>query len=172
MNELMYSLLNIGIKSLNCHCNFSRRQGETPYLSDGVGHMAIFLLVLKSSYTASLTSMLTVQQLQPTVTTIEELLKNGEFVGYGRGSYVKGLLVELGFDMSKIQPYDTPEDYHSALSRGSKDGGVAAVVDEIPYIKLFLAAHCNGYTMVGPIYKAAGFGYVSLTLFIGLTFAQ
>jgi glutamate receptor, ionotropic, plant len=131
-----------------------------------------FLLVLKSSYTASLTSMLTVQQLQPTVTTIEELLKNGEFVGYGRGSYVKGLLVELGFDMSKIQPYDTPEDYHSALSRGSKDGGVAAVVDEIPYIKLFLAAHCNGYTMVGPIYKAAGFGYVSLTLFIGLTFAQ
>jgi glutamate receptor, ionotropic, plant len=93
-----------------------------------------FLLVLKSSYTASLTSMLTVQQLQPTVTTIEELLKNGEFVGYGHGSYVKGLLVELGFDMSKIKPYDTPEDYHNALFRGSKDGGVAAVVDEIPYI--------------------------------------
>ncbi|TVU24228.1 hypothetical protein EJB05_26649, partial [Eragrostis curvula] len=118
-----------------------------------------FLLVLKSSYTASLTSMLTVQQLQPTVKTIEELLKNGEYVGYGRGSYVKGLLEELGFDISKIKPHSTPEDIHDALSRGSKNGGIAAFVDEIPYIKLFLAEHCNGYTMVGPIYKAAGFGY-------------
>ncbi|CAL5081553.1 unnamed protein product [Urochloa decumbens] len=118
-----------------------------------------FLLVLKSSYTASLTSMLTVQQLHPTVTNVEELLKTGECVGYARGSYIKGLLEELGFDTSKIKPYESTEAYHSALSRGSENGGVAAVVDEIPYLKLFLAEHCKGYTMVGPIYKAAGFGY-------------
>jgi ionotropic glutamate receptor len=125
-----------------------------------------FLMVLKSSYTASLTSMLTVQQLQPTVTNVDELLKTGESVGYSRGSYIKGLLEELGFDASKIKPYETPEDYHNALSKGSKNGGIAAHVDEIPYIKLFLAEHCKGYTMVGPIYKTAGFGYVSLTVFI------
>jgi ionotropic glutamate receptor len=101
-----------------------------------------FLVVLKSIYTASLTSMLTVQQLQPTVTNVDELLKTGESVGYPRSSYIKGLLEELGFDASKIKPY------------------------EIPYIKLFLAEHCKGYTMVGPIYKTAGFGYVSLTVFI------
>ncbi|KAJ1278896.1 hypothetical protein BS78_04G114000 [Paspalum vaginatum] len=118
-----------------------------------------FLVVLKSSYTASLTSMLTVQQLQPTITTVDELLRTGEPVGYGRGSYIKGLLEELGFHESKIKPYDTPEDYHNALSKGSKNGGVAALVDEIPYIKLFLADNCKGYTMVGPIYKTAGFGY-------------
>ena len=41
-----------------------------------------FLMVLKSSYTASLTSMLTVQQLQPTVTNGHELLKTGEIFGY------------------------------------------------------------------------------------------
>jgi len=103
--------------------------------------------------------MLTVQQLQPTVTNVDELLKTGQPVGYGRGSYIKSLLEELGFDASKIKPYDTTEDYHNALSKGSKNGGVAALVDEIPYIKLFLAEHCKGYTMVGPIYKTAGFGY-------------
>jgi glutamate receptor, ionotropic, plant len=120
-----------------------------------------FLVVLKSCYTASLTSMLTVEQLQPTVTSVDELLKARVSVGYSHGSYIKGLLEELGFDASKIKPYDTPEDYHDALSRGSKNGGIAAYVEEIPYIKLFLAEHCNGYTMVGPIYKTAGFGYVS-----------
>ncbi|KAL6846534.1 hypothetical protein ACP4OV_023982 [Aristida adscensionis] len=118
-----------------------------------------FFLVLKSSYTASLTSMLTVQQLEPTVTNVQELLKSGECVGYGRGSYIKGLLEELGFHASKIKSYETPQDYHNALSAGSKNGGVAALVDEIPYIKLFLAEYCKGYTMVGPIYKTAGFGY-------------
>ncbi|CAN6251081.1 unnamed protein product [Urochloa humidicola] len=118
-----------------------------------------FLVVLKSSYTASLASMLTVQQLQPTVTNVDELLKTGQYVGYGRGSYIKGLLEDLGFDASKIKPYDSSEGYHNALSKGSKNGGVAALVDEIPYIKLFLAEHCKGYTMVGPIYKTAGFGY-------------
>ncbi|GJN33931.1 hypothetical protein PR202_gb22562 [Eleusine coracana subsp. coracana] len=122
-----------------------------------------FLLVLTSSYTANLTSMLTVQQLQPTVNDIQELLKSGEHVGYHRGSYVKGLLEELGFDRSNIKPYDTPDDFHNALSRGSGNGGIAALVHEVPYIKLFLASHCIGYTMVGPIYKAAGFGYVSIT---------
>ncbi|XP_037441455.1 glutamate receptor 2.8-like [Triticum dicoccoides] len=119
----------------------------------------VFLMVLTSSYTASLTSMLTVQQLQPTVTDVRELLKSGEYVGYHRGSYVKGLLEELGFDRSKIKPYNSPEDFHNALSRGSNNGGIAALVHEVPYIKLFLANHCKGYTMVGPIYKAAGFGY-------------
>lgn len=123
-----------------------------------------FLLVLTSGYTASLTSMLTVRQLQPTVNNVDELLKNGEYVGYQRGSYVKGLLEELGFDKSKIKQYDSTDDSREALSRGSRDGGISALVDEIPYIKLFLAKHCEGYTMVGPIYKTAGFGYVSSTI--------
>ncbi|CAD6219170.1 unnamed protein product [Miscanthus lutarioriparius] len=118
-----------------------------------------FLLVLKSSYTASLTSMLTVQQLHPTVTNVEELLKAGECVGYPHGSYIKDLLEEIGFEVSKIKPYESPEDFHDELFRGCKNGGVAALVDEIPYLKLFLAEHCKGYTMVGPIYKNAGFGY-------------
>uniref|UniRef100_A0A0E0M1H3 Ionotropic glutamate receptor C-terminal domain-containing protein n=1 Tax=Oryza punctata TaxID=4537 RepID=A0A0E0M1H3_ORYPU len=118
-----------------------------------------FFLVLTSSYTASLASMLTVQQLNPTVTDIHDLLRNGDYVGYHRGSYVKGFLEGLGFDKSKMKAYDSPDDFHKALSSGSDNGGIAALVHEVPYIKLFLAKHCEGYTMIGPIYKTAGFGF-------------
>ncbi|KAJ1289765.1 hypothetical protein BS78_02G189400 [Paspalum vaginatum] len=117
------------------------------------------LLVLASSYTASFASMLTVQQLSPTVTDIHELQKRGDYVGFHRGSYIEGLLKDIGFNRSKIRPYDTPDDFHGALSNEVKNGGVAALVLEVPYIKLFLAKYCKGYTMVGPIYKSAGFAF-------------
>lgn len=93
------------------------------------------------------------------MTDVHELQKQGEYVGFHRGSYIEGLLEDIGFDRSKIRPYDTPDDFNGALSNGSKNGGVAALVLEVPYIKLFLAKYCNGYTMVGPIYKSAGFAF-------------
>ncbi|XP_020397396.1 LOW QUALITY PROTEIN: glutamate receptor 2.8 [Zea mays] len=116
------------------------------------------LLVITSSYTANLSSILTVQQLQPTVTDVHELIREGEYVGYHNGSYVGNLLEVLGFDRTKIRAYKTSE-FCYALSKGGKNGGVAAVIHEVPYIKLFLAKHCKGYTMVGPIYKSEGFGF-------------
>jgi len=123
------------------------------------------VLILTQSYTASLTSMLTVQRLQPAFIDVKEIKKNGYFVGYQKDSFVKGLLTkQLNFDESKLKPYTTPEEYNEALSRGSHNGGVAAIFDEIPYIKLFLAKYCSKYTMVGPTYKTDGFGFVSLSL--------
>ena len=130
------------------------------------------VLILTQSYTASLASMLTVQRLQPTFVDVKEIKKNGYFVGYQKNSFVKGLLIkQLDFDESMLRPYGTPEEYHEALSNGSHNGGVAAIFDEIPYIKLFLAKYCSRYTMVGPTYKTDGFGFVSLSLFICVTVA-
>ncbi|KAF7102402.1 hypothetical protein CFC21_103545 [Triticum aestivum] len=117
------------------------------------------LLVITSSYTANLSSMLTVQKLQPTETDVHELLKRGEYVGYRTSSYVRELLEQLGFERSKIRAYTNPDDFADALDKGSKNGGIAAAIHEVPYIKLFLAKHCKGYTMVGPIYKSEGFGF-------------
>ncbi|KAL0330146.1 UNVERIFIED_CONTAM: Glutamate receptor 2.9 [Sesamum radiatum] len=51
----------------------------------------LVVLILTQSYTASLASMLTVQQLQPTVTDVNELIRNKEYVGYQEGSFVYGL---------------------------------------------------------------------------------
>ncbi|KAJ4745076.1 glutamate receptor 2.2 [Rhynchospora pubera] len=77
---------------------------------------------------------------------------------YPRGSFVEGLLQELKFDKSRMRAYQ-PDEFAEALDKGSANGGVAAIVHEIPYIKLFLAKNCKSYTMVGPIYKTAGFGF-------------
>jgi len=119
------------------------------------------VLILTSSYTASLTSMLTVQQLQPSIADVNELIKNGDHVGYQDGSFVKGLLKQLKFDETKLRNYSTVQEYADGLSRGSKNGGVAAIFDEIPYLKLFLSEHCEDYSMVGRTYKTDGFGFVS-----------
>ncbi|KAL5206282.1 hypothetical protein ABZP36_034491 [Zizania latifolia] len=139
---------------------FADRERVDSILSRMVVIIWVFvLLVITSSYTANLSSMLTVQQLQPTVTDLQELLKNGEYVGYHNGSYVGDLLKGLGFDRGKLRAYDNSDDFAAALIKGSQNGGIAAVIHEIPYIKIFLAKHCQGYTMVGPIYKSEGFGF-------------
>ncbi|KAJ4816506.1 glutamate receptor 2.2 [Rhynchospora pubera] len=120
------------------------------------------VLILTSSYTASLTSMLTVQQLQPSVTNINQLLKQNDYVGYQHGSFVKDFQVKLGFEEAKLRNLTTADVYADALAKGSTNGGVAAIFDEISYLMVFLSQFCDKYTMVGPIYKTDGFGFVSL----------
>jgi glutamate receptor, ionotropic, plant len=78
------------------------------------------LLVITSSYTANLSSILTVQQLQPTVTDVHELIREGEYVGYHNGSYVGNLLEVLGFDRTKIRAYKTSEDFAMHSLKGAK----------------------------------------------------
>nr|DAD27621.1 TPA_asm: hypothetical protein HUJ06_029089 [Nelumbo nucifera] len=140
---------------------FAHREKIVNNLSRFVLIIWVFVvLILAQSYTASLTSMLTVQQLKPTLTDINELRKNGFYVGYQKDSFVKGLLIKrLNLDEDKLRAYSTPEEYHEALSKGTQNGGVAAIIDEIPYIKLFLAKYCSKYIMVGPTYKTDGFGF-------------
>lgn len=117
------------------------------------------VLILTSSYTASLTSMLTVQKLRPAVTDVKDLIDNGDYVGYQEGSFVHGELLQMNFDPSRLRSYSTPAEYADALSKGSGGGGVAAVFDEVPYLKVFLSQYCDGYTMSGPVYKGTGLGF-------------
>ncbi|TYI86858.1 hypothetical protein E1A91_D04G095200v1 [Gossypium mustelinum] len=119
----------------------------------------IFLaLILMQSYTANLSSILTVNQLQPTIPSIKELRKS--YVGYQNHSFVKGFLInQLGFQESMLKPYCSVDDYQEALSKGSENEGVSAIFDEIPYIKLFLAQYTTGYLMVGPTYRTDGLGF-------------
>ncbi|EYU42454.1 hypothetical protein MIMGU_mgv1a0189723mg, partial [Erythranthe guttata] len=42
---------------------------------------------------------------------------------------------------------------------GSKKGGVDAVFDEIPYMKLFLIRYKSEYKIVGPTYTTGGMGF-------------
>lgn len=119
------------------------------------------VLILTQSYTASLTSLLTVEKLQPTVTDINELLKKGDKIGFLKGSFVEGILKGLKFADSQLISYRSPEELNDLFVKGSANGGIAAALDEIPYLKLFLAKYCGKYTTVEPTFKTDGFGFVS-----------
>eukprot|EP00253_Pinus_taeda_P011673 PITA_11673 len=138
---------------------FSHREKLVSSLSRLVLVIWLFVvLILTSSYTASLTSILTVQKLNPTVKDVESLKASGDAVGYQTSSFV-AQYIQLELGIKNWKTYSTPEEAGLALSKGPKNGGVAAIFDELPYIRIFLASQCN-YTIVGPIYRTGGFGFV------------
>ncbi|OVA13732.1 Ionotropic glutamate receptor [Macleaya cordata] len=143
---------------------FAHREKVVSNLGRFVVIIWIFLvLILTSSYTASLTSMLTVHRLEPTITDINQLINNGDKVGYHEGSFVLGMLKHMGFDESNLKAFNNSEDFDLAflpVSENNVNGGIVAAFDEIPYIKLLLARYCAKYTTVGPSYKTDGFGFV------------
>ncbi|KAF8035044.1 hypothetical protein BT93_C1156 [Corymbia citriodora subsp. variegata] len=117
------------------------------------------VLILTQSYTASLSSLLVVQNLQPTMTDMDQLRKSGEKVGYQHGSFLYGMLKQMKFDDSRLIYYRSPEECDALLSKGSAKGGIGAAFDEVPYIKLVFSQYCNKYTMI-PTIKTAGFGFI------------
>ncbi|KAL2470774.1 Glutamate receptor 1.4 [Abeliophyllum distichum] len=58
-----------------------------------------------------------------------------------------------------LKSYKTPEEYDRALREGSKNGGVDAIIEEIPYLKLFLAVYPHEYTMIDSSETTNGFGF-------------
>ena len=123
-------------------------------------NFVLLVWLLEKLYSASLTSMMTVRQLQPAVVDLNQLISNGDYIGYQSGSFVKDLLKSLNVDERKIRGYRT-DQYAEALMKGSWNGGVAAIVEEIPYLKLFMSKHCRNHSIIGRVYKTGGFGFVS-----------
>ncbi|KAK8569957.1 hypothetical protein V6N13_002665 [Hibiscus sabdariffa] len=108
------------------------------------------VLVITSSYTATLASMLTVQQIR--------LSSREEYVG--SQSLVPEAIRNLKNENPRRMQYRSPEEYDDALRRGSKNGGVSAIIDEMPYLKLFLAKYPADYTMVKSKATSGGFAFV------------
>lgn len=119
------------------------------------------ILILTQSYTAILSSVLTVQQLQPT--DVNMLLKNGDIVGFQEGSFVRGILLQVGFNSAKLRSYNSTEMLDELFRKGS----ISAALDETPYVKLFLSTYCSKYTMVEPtLFKVdSGFAFVCCSFF-------
>lgn len=122
------------------------------------------VLIINSSYTASLTSILTVQKLSSPITGIESLVNTKQPIGYQLGSFAHNYLVqELHIDESRLVPLNLPEDYAKALNDGPSRGGVAAVIDERAYMELFLSTHCH-FSIRGQEFTKNGWGFVSSSL--------
>ncbi|KAJ0030369.1 hypothetical protein Pint_14240 [Pistacia integerrima] len=59
------------------------------------------------------------KRLRPSFDDVQEIRKHGYFVGYQNNSFVKDLLMkQLRFSEDKLRPYNTPEEYNVALSKG------------------------------------------------------
>ncbi|XP_021274795.1 glutamate receptor 1.2-like [Herrania umbratica] len=112
------------------------------------------MFILSSSYTATLASMMTVQHI--------ELNSKGSYIGYHATSNItKGVLISnLNFEDNTLKPFSSIEQFADALSKGSKNGGVSAILDEITYIKIFLAEYSADYSLIKTFSITNGFGFV------------
>ncbi|KAH9806069.1 hypothetical protein KPL71_002646 [Citrus sinensis] len=119
--------------------------------------------ILMQSYNASLSSILNVDKLEPTFDNLERLRTKDHFIGFQRGCFVGNLLEkQFNFSRSQLKSYGTIQEYHEALSNGSKNRGVTAIFDEIPYVRVFLKAYDSQYTTARLIYRTVGFGFAFL----------
>jgi len=118
------------------------------------------VLIINSSYTASLTSILTVQQLTSRIEGMDTLIASNEPIGVQDGTFAwKFLVNELNIAPSRIIPLKDEEEYLSALQRGPRGGGVAAIVDELPYIKALLSNSNCKFRTVGQEFTRTGWGF-------------
>ncbi|KAL8168312.1 hypothetical protein V2J09_009811 [Rumex salicifolius] len=139
---------------------FSHRENTVSTLGRMVLILWLFVvLIINSSYTASLTSILTVQQLSSPIKGIDSLRTGNDPIGYQQGSFARNYLQqELGIHESRLVALNSADDYADALIKGPKHGGVVAVVDERAYVELFLSTRCE-FTIVGQEFTKNGWGF-------------
>ncbi|XP_050935116.1 glutamate receptor 3.4-like [Cucumis melo] len=140
---------------------FSHKENTVSTLGRLVLIIWLFVvLIINSSYTASLTSILTVQQLTSNIKGIDSLISSTDAIGVQEGSFaLKYLIDDLGIAASRIIKLKDQEEYADALRHGAEDGGVAAIVDELPYVELFLAGTNCMYRIVGEEFTKSGWGF-------------
>ncbi|KAG6778811.1 hypothetical protein POTOM_015159 [Populus tomentosa] len=91
------------------------------------------VLILNSSYTAGLSSMLTVRRLQPNVTDIEWLKTNSLKVGCDGDSFVRNYLQKvLGFKQENIDNVSSEYSYEGEFDSAN----ISAAFLELPYVSL------------------------------------
>ncbi|KAL7140521.1 hypothetical protein ABFS83_09G125100 [Erythranthe nasuta] len=117
------------------------------------------VLILNSTYTASLSARFTIDKLgQNADIDVNDLISNGNYVGCREGSFVVDFLKGLGFDESKIKEYKSAEDFHNALSKDE----ITVMFTRTPYANLFLSKYCKNktYMRVGSPYITEGVAFV------------
>ncbi|CAN1238535.1 Glutamate receptor 2.7 [Linum grandiflorum] len=113
-------------------------------------------LVITQTYTANLSSILTVQELETAVDCIESIQSSHADIGYLQVTYVAKYLEEvLHFNPKKVKNYTSPEESMRDLQKGV----IAAVFTVRPWAKIVLARYCTGFTIAKQSFKVGGFGF-------------
>ncbi|KAK7324791.1 hypothetical protein VNO77_28637 [Canavalia gladiata] len=140
---------------------FSHRENTV----SGLGRLVLIIwlfvvLIINSSYTASLTSILTVQQLSSQIEGIDSLISGTQPIGIQEGSFARKYLTEeLNIQPSRIVTLKNMDAYIDALQRGPKEGGVMAVVDELPYVEILMSSTDCKFRTVGQEFTKSGWGF-------------
>ncbi|CAJ2658906.1 unnamed protein product [Trifolium pratense] len=122
-----------------------------------VGVWLFLVLVLTSSYTANLSSLLTVPKLRSD-RNIEWLKQNNLPIGCASTSaFLKNYLIQV-YNIPRHQIVDVggEDDYMDKF----KNKKISAIFAESPYVKLFLNKHCKDYIATTAAYKFGGMGFV------------
>ncbi|XP_022715797.1 glutamate receptor 2.7-like [Durio zibethinus] len=117
----------------------------------------LFLVfILTSSYTASLSSLLTVKELESNL-NIESVRERGSYVGCDNDSFIKNYLKNvLTFKQEQIYILNSSE---SSYVEEFKNKRIDAAFLEVPYENVFLNKYCKGYASISPTYRFGGFGF-------------
>ncbi|KAF8095612.1 hypothetical protein N665_0329s0031 [Sinapis alba] len=107
------------------------------------------VLILTTSYTATLTSMMTVQQIR--------FNSNKDFIGHLSGSLIANAsLASTNINATNVKGLDNSTDYAKALFNNS----VAFIIDELPYLNVLLGEKPDHFLMVKPQITTNGFGFM------------
>lgn len=116
------------------------------------------VFVLTSSYTASLSSILTVRRLEPDMMDVERLRAARSVVGCNGASFVRKYLESMfNFDEAHIKEISNQYAYPGEFLSGN----ISAAVLDLPYAKIFTNQFCKNYTASQPLNRLGGLGFVS-----------
>ena len=122
-------------------------------------------VIISQSYTASLTSMLTLPRLEPKVANIETLRNSNAVIGHSSKAFVRSYLLNvLHFNPNNIKNFSSFEECAEDL----KNGRIAGAFLEVPTSKVFLGKYCKSFMTAGPTYKAGGYGFVMLFSYLSI----
>ncbi|CAJ1972693.1 unnamed protein product [Sphenostylis stenocarpa] len=114
------------------------------------------ILIVTQSFTASLSSLMTVSHLEPSVPDIQTLLRTDAIIGCNKNTFLVHYLVdELRFQPQNIRVYDSIHDFPRAFENKE----IEASFTIAPHADVFLATYCQGYIKAGPTLKLGGLGF-------------
>ncbi|XP_073052988.1 glutamate receptor 2.7-like [Primulina eburnea] len=118
---------------------------------------AAVVVVVAASFTAVLSTLMTVPRIQPSILDVDYLLKTNAPVGCNDNSFIDRYLIDaLDFKPENIRKIDSIDEYPRAFNQGD----IKAAFFVAPHAKVFLAKYCQGYTTSDRSFKLGGFGFV------------
>ncbi|KAL3655223.1 hypothetical protein CASFOL_001009 [Castilleja foliolosa] len=122
-----------------------------------LGAWKCVVFVVAASFTAVLSTMMTVPRLQPSIQEIDYLRDTNASVGCNGNSFICHYLINvLNFNPGNVRGINSINEYPLAFERGD----IKAAFFVAPHAKVFLRKYCKGYIISGPSYTLGGFGFV------------